>query len=201
MLEAPSSQRTLGELLKRILTVDSDVQRIVGVPMRHLADAHRAELELAEDEYDRLMAAIELGRRIEVQNRGLSEKPTKITGSAKAIEFCQREFDRIITHAKQEIFLVVTLSTKNEHIDSHQITKGTLDCSLVHPREVFRPAIRDAAASILLAHNHPSGDPTPSKEDLSVTDRLEECGKLLGIDVLDHIVMGRHGCISVKANR
>ena len=92
----------------------------------------------------------------------------------------------------------MTLDTKNQVIDTHQITVGTLDASLVHPREVFRPAIKDAASSIILLHNHPSGDPTPSPEDHAVTRRLESSGKTLGIDVLDHIVLGRNSAVSIR---
>ena len=83
-------------------------------------------------------------------------------------------------------------------IATHQITVGTLDASLVHPREVFRSAIKDAASSIILAHNHPSGDATPSREDRAVTDRLTDAGKLIGIDVLDHIVMGSESIVSIR---
>ena len=83
-------------------------------------------------------------------------------------------------------------------IDTHQITVGTLDASLVHPREVFRAAIKDASSSIILVHNHPSGDPTPSREDIAVTTRLTDCGKTLGIDVLDHIVLGRNTAVSIR---
>ncbi|GAB5405218.1 MAG: hypothetical protein Aurels2KO_34490 [Aureliella sp.] len=90
------------------------------------------------------------------------------------------------------------LDTKHRMIGSHQITVGTLDASLVHPREVFRTAIRDSSSSVLLAHNHPSGDPTPSREDINVTARLTEAGKLIGIAVLDHIVLAREGCLSVR---
>lgn len=75
---------------------------------------------------------------------------------------------------------------------------GTLDASLVHPREVFKPAIRDSASSIILVHNHPSGDPTPSREDHAVTDRLTSSGELLGIDVLDHIIVARTNAVSIR---
>src|SRR5260370_511892 len=78
---------------------------------------------------------------------------------------------------------------------------GSLDRSLVHPREVFRPAIKDAAKAILLVHNHPSGDPTPSDEDFLLTKRLEEAGKTLGIQILDHIVVARTGCSSIQEIR
>ena len=86
-------------------------------------------------------------------------------------------------------------------IDSHRITVGTLDASLVHPREVFRAAIRDAAKSIILVHNHPSGDATPSREDFQVTDRLEEVGTTIGISVLDHIVLGNPNSVSIREAR
>lgn len=90
----------------------------------------------------------------------------------------------------QEEFLIATLDTKNRVRRVVRITRGTLDTSLVHPREVFRAAIHDAASSILLIHNHPSGDPTPSREDRAVTKKLTEVGDIIGIRVIDHIVVG-----------
>lgn len=89
-----------------------------------------------------------------------------------------------------EIFLVVTVDTKQQVIGVHEVTRGTLDASLVHPREVFRHAMLANAASIFLVHNHPSGDLTPSREDHAVTDRLRKVGEYMGIQVLDHIVVG-----------
>lgn len=90
----------------------------------------------------------------------------------------------------QEEFLIATLDIKHRVRRVVRITRGTLDSSLVHPREVFRAAIADAAAAILLIHNHPSGDPTPSPADREVTRRLKEVGDIVGIQVLDHIVVG-----------
>ena len=90
----------------------------------------------------------------------------------------------------EENLVVLCLSTKNKIICQKLVSKGTLNSSLVHPREVFKQAIHVHAASILILHNHPSGDPTPSTEDTNVTARLKECGKLLGIDLLDHIIIG-----------
>ena len=98
----------------------------------------------------------------------------------------------------QEEFLVVTLDTKNVVRRVVRITRGTLDSSLVHPREVFRAAITDAAASILLIHNHPSGDPAPSPQDRSVTERLIATGEVVGITVLDHIVVGESRAVSIR---
>jgi DNA repair protein RadC len=89
-----------------------------------------------------------------------------------------------------EKFLIVTLDTKLKAIGLHVITSGTLDASLVHPREVFAPAILASASSIILVHNHPSGDLVPSRQDNEVTDRLRKVGELLGIQVVDHIIVG-----------
>ncbi len=91
----------------------------------------------------------------------------------------------------QESIQVLTLDTRNKLIDRHMVTLGLVASSLVHPREVFRPAIADGASSVVLVHNHPSGDPTPSAEDLKVTRQLVAAGKIIGIEVLDHIVIGR----------
>ncbi len=185
------------ELLRSILDSPAKAKSIAArFTLSELAAAHLPELELSHTEYDRLMAAIELGRRIVDAARG--PQMIKINGAKDAITFCQKHFATLIREAVQEEFHIVTLSSKNSVIDTHRITIGTLDASLVHPREVFRPAIKDSCSSVILAHNHPSNDPTPSREDLAVTKRLEESGKLLGIDVLDHIVMGRDGCVSIR---
>ncbi|HID21576.1 MAG TPA: hypothetical protein EYP14_04160, partial [Planctomycetaceae bacterium] len=110
-------------------------------------------------------------------------------------------FARLAENAAQEEFHVLCLNTKHEVLSSHRISVGSLDASLVHPREVFRPAVKEAAAAILLVHNHPSGDPTPSRQDLAITERLEEAGRTLGIDVLDHIIVARRGHLSLREYR
>lgn len=96
-------------------------------------------------------------------------------------------------NSDREMFLVASLNTKNEPTQIEVISVGSLNASIVHPREVFKSAIVSNAASIICAHNHPSGDLTPSKEDIDVTKRLVEAGKLLGINVLDHIIMNDEG--------
>jgi DNA repair protein RadC len=90
----------------------------------------------------------------------------------------------------REHFWVVLLNTKHRYLMHTEVSVGTLNASLVQPREVFGPAVREGAHSILLAHNHPSGDPQPSPEDRELTTRLRECGTLLGIEVLDHVIVG-----------
>ena len=91
----------------------------------------------------------------------------------------------------QEAFTVLTLTKKNKLIDRHLVTLGLLDASLIHAREIFRCAIQDGCSAIVIAHNHPSGDPTPSSEDLAITRRLVESGRVLDIRVLDHVIVGR----------
>lgn len=172
--------------------------------LEELPASGRAELKsisaaVEKTAYCQIMAGIELGRRVAALSD--DKLTTQICSSSEAVAFCQRHFSRLARDSKQEEFHVVTLNTKNHVIDTHQITVGTLDASLVHPREVFRVAIKDAASSIILVHNHPSGDPTPSNEDFAVTVRLESVGETIGIDVLDHIVLGRDKCVSIREAR
>lgn len=97
-----------------------------------------------------------------------------------------------------ENFTCLYLNTKNQVIHRQTIFIGSLNTSIVHPREVFKEAFRRAAASIICLHNHPSGDPAPSREDIEVTKRLVECGRIIGIEVLDHIIIGDHKFVSLK---
>ena len=105
----------------------------------------------------------------------------------------------LLCEADREHCLVIMLNGKNQVTAINTVSIGTLTSSLVHPREVFKPAIITNAASIILAHNHPSGDPKPSPEDLTITKRLKEAGELLGIPVLDHIIIG-YSYFSIECN-
>ena len=100
---------------------------------------------------------------------------------------------------EQEHFIVAYLNSANEIIENRIITIGILNQSLVHPREVFAPAIANRSAAIILAHNHPSGKLDPSVEDIGITKRLKESGKILGIEVLDHLILSKDGFLSLKA--
>ncbi len=99
---------------------------------------------------------------------------------------------------QQEHFVVLYLSTKNMVIHQETMFKGSLNTSIVHPREVYKEAIKRSAAAIICVHNHPSGDPSPSREDIEVTKRLYECGEMIGVDFLDHIIIGSGKYISLK---
>lgn len=99
---------------------------------------------------------------------------------------------------QQEHFVVLYLSTKNMVIHQETMFKGSLNTSIVHPREVYKEAVKRSAAAIICVHNHPSGDPSPSREDIEVTRRLHECGEMIGVDFLDHIIIGSGKYISLK---
>jgi DNA repair protein RadC len=101
---------------------------------------------------------------------------------------------------EQEHFVVYCLNSKHHVINRKTISVGSLNSTVVHPREVFRAAIENSSASIICVHNHPSGDPTPSPEDISVTQRLCEAGEIIGIELIDHVIVGRTGWFSLKAN-
>ena len=128
-------------------------------------------------------------KRVQVVHEGNLQSRPVIGGAADAIRFFSEYWSQRSGN-DQERFVVACLNTKNRIQSVVEVTVGTLDASLVHPREVFKPAILEGASSILLSHNHPSGDPTPSKEDHQVTRRMEQAGELLGISVLDHIIHG-----------
>ncbi len=130
-----------------------------------------------------IMAALELGRRVQAQPL---QRGTPLRGSRDVFEACVP----YLRDLKKEIFQVVLLNGKNCVLRTVTISTGSLTSCLVHPREVFAPAIRESSASVLLVHNHPSGDPTPSREDMALNGRLVKAGEVIGIPVLDHLVIG-----------
>lgn len=137
-----------------------------------------------------LTAAVELGRRLAAARppRPRVRCPADVS---RLVMAGMRDLDR-------EHFYVVLLNTKHYVVGVELISIGTLNGSMVHPREVFRAAIRRGAAALILVHNHPSGDPSPSPEDVQVTRRLVEAGRLLGMDVLDHVIIGDNRYVSLR---
>lgn len=138
-----------------------------------------------------ILAALELGRRI---SRLTYEDRYVIRSPEDGANYVMEEM-RFLT---QEHFVCLYLNTKNQVIHKQTIFIGSLNASIVHPREVFKEAFRRSAASIICFHNHPSGDPSPSKEDIEVTKRLAECGKIIGIELLDHLIIGEKKFVSLK---
>jgi DNA repair protein RadC len=140
-----------------------------------------------------VLAAMEIGRRIASCRL---RRGDPIRGPADV----HAHFHQRLRGQRREHFMVLMLDGRHRVMSESQVSQGTLTASLVHPREVFRPAVRAAAAAIVLVHNHPSGDPTPSAEDLAVTQRLVSAGEIVGIRVVDHVVVAEQGFYSLQEN-
>jgi DNA repair protein RadC len=141
------------------------------------------ESGIGKDKAATLLAAFELGKRIQSQQKKFSNK--KITSP----EDIAKTFIPILRHDLKEKFIVVCLNSANRVIKYETISIGNLNSSVVHPREIFKVAIDSSSASIILIHNHPSGNPEPSNEDISITKKIVEVGKVMDIPVFDHIII------------
>lgn len=155
--------------------------------LRGLASASDAELRLIPGigpaKAAELLALGELSRRFATISLPPGER---YTSSQEVFQ----HFHERLRYRKKEVFLTLLLDSKNRLLREIQISEGSLNASIVHPREVFGPVVRESAAAVLFVHNHPSGDPTPSREDLELTTRLRDAGSLMGVRVLDHIIIG-----------
>jgi len=163
--------------------------------LRLLKDASIEEITaihgIGEAKAIQILASIEIGRRINSLN---NQDRYVIRSPEDCANYCMDEM-RFLT---QEHFVCLYLNTKNQVLHKQTIFIGSLNASIVHPREVYKEAFRRSAASIICLHNHPSGDPQPSREDIEVTKRLVECGKIIGIELLDHVIIGEQKFISLK---
>ncbi|MBI5710601.1 MAG: DNA repair protein RadC [Candidatus Eisenbacteria bacterium] len=139
-----------------------------------------------------LAAAFELGRRAAERTPG----GDAIRGPEDVLAHV-----RDLPRARKEHFVVLLLNARHEMQARETVSIGSLNASIVHPREVFQPAILHSAASVVLVHNHPSGDPEPSEEDLSITKRLVQVGELVGIGVLDHVIVAARGVVSLRSRQ
>jgi DNA repair protein RadC len=181
-----SREKTAVELAGEVISEAGGLHGLYNVSVHELMRANG----IGEAKACIILAAVELGRRIgQVRNPG---RP--VISSPADVERLVRGR---IANLDRENFVVVLLNTKNEVIETLTVSIGTLGASLVHPREVFKPAIRASAASVILAHNHPSGKVEPSREDHEVTRRLGEAAGILGIEMLDHVIVG-DGYFSMK---
>lgn len=140
-----------------------------------------------------ILTLLELSKRL---SRARYSKNEKITKPSDVANLFMEEF----RHKKEEHFMSIGMDVKNKIVYKKLISKGNLTASLVHPREVYKFAITSSVYSLIVLHNHPSGDPTPSKEDIEITKRIQKAGELLGIPLLDHIILGDGTFISLKEN-
>ena len=169
---------------------------------RELLRRYKGLADLAKADFEELcgckikglgkVKAMELAAALELGRRAANQGPRHDSPPIREPESVYRILSPLTRNLQQEIFWVLLLDTKNKLIGQPvETTRGLLDTSPVHPREVFSKAVRYSAASVILAHNHPSGDPTPSKEDIDITRRLIEAARILGIRVVDHLIVGK----------
>ncbi|MGN7453207.1 RadC family protein [Paenibacillus pasadenensis] len=187
LLRTGSSSETAVHLAARILQQSGSLRGLVD--MGH-GDLTRIK-GIGPAKALQIRAGIELGRRLARSRR---EETVAVRRPEDAADYLMED----LRYLQVEHFVCLFLNTKNHIVARETLSVGTLNASLVHPREVFRAAIRHGSASLICAHNHPSGDPTPSAEDRALTARLQEAGQLVGIEVLDHIVIGDGRFISLK---
>lgn len=192
------------QLLAIILRTGSGEKGVLGLSMalldafktlRNIDSASISELSsikgLGIAKIAQIKAAFELGKRL----MGESSDGKPIFSSSHSI---YAYFAPRFKNLKKEFFIGVLLDAKNRLIRECKVSEGTLTNSLIHPREAFKEAVKESAASVIFVHNHPSGDPSPSKDDISITERLRDAGNLLGINVLDHVIIGDGKYVSLK---
>ena len=199
MLKQGSGSLSNAELLALILrTGDSttkksaidlgrDIISHFGDNLRELGNADLAEIctikGMGMAKATGLKAAFTLASRFQARRL---ESFDRFTSPRQVFEYFHHEF----RDSRKEYFLILLLDGKNRIIRRVQISEGSLNQSIVHPREVFSPAVKESAAALIFVHNHPTGDPAPSTEDIAITRRLREAGDIMGIKVLDHIIVG-----------
>ncbi len=181
-----SREKTAVELAGEVISENGDLFGLYNVSVHDLVRLHG----IGEAKACIILAAVEFGKRLgRVRNPGrpVISSPADVEGLLRGR----------IANLDRENFVAVLLNTKNEVLEVSTVLIGTLSAALVHPREVFKPAIRASAAGVVLAHNHPSGKVEPSREDREVTRRLCDASEIIGIEVLDHVILG-DGCFSMK---
>lgn len=176
------------ELSSRILNEFNDLDGILTAEYNDIISISGIKSGRASQ----IMALSELFKRFRTLKAG--RKNVKITSPKDLADLLMGE----MSYLNQEVLKVISLSTKNTIIEARDVFRGSLNNSIVHPREIFKRAISNHSASVIICHNHPSGDPTPSKEDISITLRIKECGKIIGIPLIDHIIIGNNKFVSLK---
>ena len=186
VLRTGGGQKSALDLALEILNVFGGLKRLEVATMNELSGIKG----LGKAKIAQVKAACELGRRL---SREAIDKGPAFSTSQEAYQYYHNRFD----NCRKEEFHCAILDAKNRMMRNYRVSVGTLTQSLIHPREAFREAIRESAASVIFIHNHPSGDPTPSRDDILVTEKLVNAGDLIGIKVLDHIIIGNRSYVSM----
>lgn len=187
LLRTGTAQMSALQLAQYLLQKFGGVRGVMHASVQELANIKGMGLAKATQ----IAAAMELGRRVALSQ--FHERP-----QIRSPEDVYQLMHIQLLGERREHFLAVMLDTKNRVRRTETISIGTLDSSLVHPREVYRMVIREGAACWIAVHNHPSGDPTPSPEDIAITRRLKEAGELLGVELLDHLIIGDGNYTSLR---
>ncbi|NLY73700.1 MAG: DNA repair protein RadC [Firmicutes bacterium] len=187
ILRTGSANRSAIDLGKELLANYKDLRGIAKASLAELAD----QTGIGQAKAVQLKAAFELGRRVLTSNPFQLPSIRKPDDAYDLLKASFQDLDR-------EHFKVVHLNTKNQVLKVETTAVGILSSSPVHPREVFKEAVKMSSAGLILAHNHPSGDPTPSQDDLLLTKRLYEAGEILGIRIIDHLILGDNRYLSLK---
>ncbi|MGL4762052.1 MAG: RadC family protein [Sarcina sp.] len=186
LLRTGTKDESALELSKRLLKEVNGIGGVFNAPIEVLMKIKG----IKEAKASQLIAACELYSRAANEKRD----SLQIKSAKDVVGVLEHNFFK----DTQEVVRLLCLNTKNNIISTKEIFKGSLNSSIVHPREIFKEAINLSAASIILCHNHPSGDPTPSIEDINITKRVKSCGEIMGIELLDHIILGKNNFISLK---
>ena len=187
LLRTGTKQESVLHLANRVLNYFEQIQELKHASIEEIT----AVKGIGQAKAVQLLAAVELGKRLFQQK---TDDKFTIRSPKDAATYLMAD----MTSLNQEHFVTLFLNVKNQILHKQTIFIGSLNASIVHPREIFREAVKRSAASIICAHNHPSGNPAPSTEDIDVTKRLYEAGLLMGIELLDHVIIGDHQFISLK---
>ncbi|KOO52321.1 DNA repair protein RadC [Viridibacillus sp. FSL E2-0187] len=187
LLRTGTKEESVLHIANRVLTSFEQLHELKHAAIEEITSVKG----IGEAKAIQLLAAIELGRRMSQQR--IEDRYT-IRSPQDAATYLMADMTALL----QEHFVVLFLNVKNQIIHKQTIFIGSLNASIVHPREIFREAVKRSAASLVCAHNHPSGNPAPSPEDIEVTKRIQEAGYIIGIELLDHVIIGDHQFISLK---
>jgi DNA repair protein RadC len=187
LLRTGTSQESVLQLSNRLLTHFEGLRLLKAASLEEMTSIKG----IGKAKAIQVLAAVEIGRRM--ANLTYDDRYV-IRSPEDGAKYMMND----MRFLSQEHFVCLYLNTKNQVIHKQTIFIGSLNASIVHPREVFKEGLKRSAASIIALHNHPSGDPTPSREDIEVTKRLVECGKIIGIELLDHLIIGENKFVSLK---